>query len=63
MDEEQEQAKDNIAKQIAINQEQKNQIENLQAKINSFSQNQSQVSRWDSDERTSSPRSLDDVWI
>ena len=43
MDDEQEQAKDNLAKQIAINQEQKNQIENLQTKINSFSQNQSQL--------------------
>ena len=43
MDGEQEQSKDNIAKQIAINQEQKNQIENLQAKINSFSNNQSQL--------------------
>lgn len=38
-DGEQEQSKDNLAKQIAINQEQKNQIENLQAKINSFSNN------------------------
>ena len=43
MDGEQEQSKDNIAKQIAINQEQKNQIENLQAKISSFSNNQSQL--------------------
>ena len=44
MDSDMEQAQDNIAKQIAINSEQKNQIENLQTKINSFSQNQSQVS-------------------
>ena len=44
MDGDKEGSSDNLAKQIAINQEQKNQIENLQAKINGFSQNQSQVS-------------------
>ena len=41
MDGETDVVKDNLSKHIAISQDQKNQIENLQQKINSFSQNQS----------------------